>query len=430
MDKRKKLIRLFEKLYGLENKRPYGYQIALFNAPDAIKLVNKSRQAGISDAVAAWNLINALFMGKTCLIVSPSERQSKRMMTYIYSHLQALRDEGFAVDTIEETKSSITFEGGGEVYSLPNSPATIRGFKADIITFDEFAFFEHGTDDEVWDAVTPSISRGGEIFIISTPNGKFNRYYTMWHDPDFPAARSTIYYTECPDLDIEPIRGTYDPVKFRQEYENHFISDTELQEFPEELIQSCVDDIETGGHLLRHDAVYVGGYDVGRRQDMSALVVAECMHDGMLAVMHTEGRQDVPFDEQEHRLDHLLSNTNFRHFHIDETGLGMHLAENLKHKHGPVRPVSFTHQNKEAMVTTVKRLMTGGRLRLPDDELLLNSIRAIRRKYTEGNVLRFESDRRADIGHADLFWALALAVYGADTVRAMPRVGTRMGGKT
>jgi hypothetical protein len=48
---------------------------------------------------------------------------------------------------------------------------------------------------------------------------------------------------------------------------------------------------------------------------------------------------------------------------------------------------------------------------LPNDPLLINNIRSIKRKFTSGGFLRFDSDRTGEIGHADLFWALALGVF-------------------
>ena len=59
---------------------------------------------------------------------------------------------------------------------------------------------------------------------------------------------------------------------------------------------------------------------------------------------------------------------------------------------------------------------------IPDNPQLINSIRAIKRKYTEGNIIKFEAERRADIGHADLFWALALAVYDVEKGGGVPVV--------
>ena len=59
----------------------------------------------------------------------------------------------------------------------------------------------------------------------------------------------------------------------------------------------------------------------------------------------------------------------------------------------------------------MKRLMAEGKLKFPDDPILIDNIRAIRRKYSPSNYLVFEADRDPRIGHADLFWALCLALY-------------------
>jgi len=88
-----------------------------------------------------------------------------------------------------QTKGSHTFE----ISAVPNSPG-VRGSSNIIAIFDEFAHFgnsPHSTKDKpmdkfIYEAISPSISSFvdpegnpvGRLFIISSPNGKHNKFYS------------------------------------------------------------------------------------------------------------------------------------------------------------------------------------------------------------------------------------------------------------
>jgi phage FluMu gp28-like protein len=92
--------------------------------------------------------------------------------------------------------------------------------------------------------------------------------------------------------------------------------------------------------------------------------------------------------------------------------MGMHLSENL-HKKYPsrVEGVEFTNENKESMALDVRYCMERGNYALPRDRKLQKNLQAIQKTITASGNVRFDADRTDAIGHADLFWALALAEY-------------------
>jgi len=396
----------------------YPYQLKLIESDAPFKCINKSRQTGISYLYACWGFLQALLNDKTILVVSPSERQSKHLMSYVYKFLNEFRKD-YNIYITEETKSNLTFVDGGSFYSLPNNPNTVRGFRADMIIFDEFAHFLNGTDKEIMEAVMPSISRGGEIVFISTPFGSQNEFYKIWHDEGWQGEKFIINYRDCPDLNIDKIRANTDEITFAQEYDNAFITDSEGQEFPEVLIRSCINP-ELSTEISDTNKVYVGGVDIGRHEDMTALVFAEVQEDRYI-IRHVEAWRNMPFKEQHKRLAYYLSHYNFQEFNMDATGLGEMLVEVLGNEYH-INPVKFTNDIKQKMVLNLKREMQNGNVSLPDTPQLVSSIRAIQRKYTDTNYLKFDSPRNSDIGHADLFWALALALYKPDDAGGLPSV--------
>jgi phage FluMu gp28-like protein len=98
---------------------------------------------------------------------------------------------------------------------------------------------------------------------------------------------------------------------------------------------------------------------------------------------------------------------------IDATGIGAQLAEDLHAKHGQkVEEVTFNIENKEKMATATKRLFEERKIRIASAPALRRSINAVKRYTSLTGHFRFDADR-TDAGHADEFWALALAVAAA-----------------
>lgn len=407
-------INLFKKIFIMRfNREPYPYQIKLCEDESKFKIVNKARQIGISDGEACWDLINAIIENQTRLIVSPSQRQSKRVMDFIYFSLNKLREK-YRFKIIEETKSSIQFYDGGEIYSLPNSPNTIRGFKADHLKLDEFAFFLLNTDKDMLRAIEPSISRGGSLSIVSTPNGTDNVYHEIWTNQENydDYSRHLINWTECPDLDKEFIlkKKKTDELTYRQEYNNEFLEEVDEQEFPFALIQKIIN-MELEYEELRKDKIYLAGMDIGRRRDLSAIAIFEEV-EGRYILRKCITWFNKKWRWQEEQVAGLLNNYTFKSFLIDATGIGSEIAENLAEDFsGIVKPILFDNQIKQDMVLGLKEKMQDRRMEIPNDPMVINNIRSIQRNWSSGGLLRFDSKRDKQIGHADLFWGIALAMY-------------------
>jgi len=402
-----KILHLIHKL--IPHTYPYQDQIILCDNPELI--INKSRQIGISYLIAARALLKSIFEEKTELIISPSLRQSKHMMDYIYQHINHLKEGCDDIQFREETKTSIIFQTGGEIHSLPNSANTIRGFTASDIYVDEFAHFTNGTDKEIIESLAPSRSRGGNIWYISTPFGNQNLFYKYWVGRN-NINKMLINYKECPDLKPEIINQMKEILGedgFQQEFNNQFLSDMENQEFPMELITSCIDS-ELDYQEPEKNHVYLGGADIGRKQDQTAFIIIEKTPDGKYIIRNKQIMRNTPYEQQMNMFTFYLDNYHFSKFHIDESGIGNMIAEQLHYGHH-ITPVTFNNENKQTMVSNLKRLMQEKKLLLVDDPQIINNLRSIKRKYTNTNYLQFDSDRNSEIGHADLFWALCLCLY-------------------
>ena len=409
------LIKLTKYLFERDDKRLYSYQEEFLKAQAVSKkfIVNKSRQIGMSYTNAAWNLVSAVNRGDINLVVSPSIRQSMHFMEYVYHFLTIYRD--FCdVKTVEETKTNISFEEtGGAIFSLPNNPNTVRGFRAHRITFDEMAHFLNGSDRTMMTAILPSISRGGCISIISTPFGESNVFYDIWNKDAVYSdyTRFLINWNQCPDINKDGVLRIQarDPLTYAQEYNNQFLSEIDSAEFPFHVIEKCID-MEMQYEDLATNKIYKLGVDIGRKHDLTAIAIFEEVN-GINYLRSIETYYDKKYDWQLGRLKDIITNFTVKSVLIDATGLGNNLAENLVDEFGPIiHPILFDNEIKQDMVLGLKGLMHDGKIKFPNDPKLINNIRSIQRQYSAAGFLKFDSTKNSEIGHADLFWAVALAV--------------------
>jgi hypothetical protein len=99
---------------------------------------------------------------------------------------------------------------------------------------------------------------------------------------------------------------------------------------------------------------------------------------------------------------------------IDSTGMGAPLAESLEQEFGPrVEPVTFTAAVKEDMAYRVRRRMEQRLDLIPDAPQIARAFGAVKKLVTMAGNTRFDAER-TDLGHADEFWAKALADLAAE----------------
>ena len=155
------------------------------------------------------------------------------------------------------------------------------------------------------------------------------------------------------------------------------------------------------------------GFDVGRRQDRSVLWVVERVGD-VLWTRCLRVMGDAPFAAQEQLLDRLMQGRRVKRLCVDSTGIGMMLAERLRLRYGHrAEPIHFTAAVKSELAMPLVRLFQSRLVRVPADPAVREDLHKVRRTVTAAHHVRLAAPRDAD-GHADRFWALALACHAAE----------------
>jgi len=162
--------------------------------PDQLQLVQdyedynenvtrKYRQAGVTTVTAAW-ISKKLQVAKVenperVLIVANKRDTAIEMANKIRHFLDQWPDwmnVGFSPD--KNSESRFRLNNGCEVKAVATSTDALRGYTPTILIFDEAAYIEAGED--FWAASMASLSTGGKIILISTPNGFDPIYYGIY----------------------------------------------------------------------------------------------------------------------------------------------------------------------------------------------------------------------------------------------------------
>lgn len=421
------------------------YQLRWVCDRSRFKIGMWGRQTGKDFSCAAEAVEDCLQTPKTqWTILAAGERQA---LESVYQAKLWAEAYAFAIDQIREDRSGgealirsaeIWFANGSRLRALPANPATCRGLSTNLI-LTEFAF--HERPDDIWRAIYPSISnplRGGEkrLRIISTPNGRGNKFAELWFGAQAPgslyaASRVTIHdaVAQGLPLDVDELRaGLNDPEGWAQEYECEFI-DSSAVLLPYELIAQvespeCLDTASpefwsTPAGASDSEIIHLG-LDFGRKKDLTVCWALGATGSGCLATrevlclakMSTPRQVEVlaPRVQRAHRVA------------LDYTGPGVGLGDYLvekfgqydpeRHQFGKVQLVTFTQSVKCELFSKLRIACESRRLGIPVSRAIREDLHSIQRVALAGGGVTYRAPHTPD-GHADRCTALALAVHAA-----------------
>ena len=138
----------------------------------------------------------------------------------------------------------VRFPGGSRIVALSASPDAARGFGGNLI-LDEFAF--HRDSRRIWGSAFPVAARGGhKIRVISTPNGKGNKFYELMTAEESRWSRHFVDIYQAVEqglqVDIDELRaGMADEDAWAQEFELKWL-DEAASWLDYDLIAGCEHD--------------------------------------------------------------------------------------------------------------------------------------------------------------------------------------------
>ena len=162
--------------------------------PDQVSLVEdfenynenialKYRQAGVSTVTAAWSSKKLVFAKKNSpekiLVIANKLDTAVEVANKIRGFTEQWPNwvgVGFSAEKNSQRHFKLT--NGCEVKAVATSKDALRGYTPTILIFDEAAYID--ADDDFWAACMASLSTGGKVIVVSTPNGYDPIYYEIY----------------------------------------------------------------------------------------------------------------------------------------------------------------------------------------------------------------------------------------------------------
>ena len=143
----------------------------------------KYRQAGVSTVTAAWVSKKLSFASKSkpekILIIANKLDTAIEMANKIRGFIvQWPKWVGIDFSNEKNAQRHYKLTNNCEVKAVATSPDALRGYTPTILIFDEAAYIE--ADSDFWAACMASLSTGGKVIVISTPNGFDPIYYEIY----------------------------------------------------------------------------------------------------------------------------------------------------------------------------------------------------------------------------------------------------------
>ena len=406
----------------------YPYQKVWITDEARFKLMVKGRQTGLSFGTSFRHVRKRIKTRGTTVWISASQRQSKEAIEYVQTHARAVKQifDYAQIDFpgTDDKAEMVTFRhNGSRIVGLPANPDTMRGFSGDVV-LDEFGF--HRDPHKIWKGAMAIASRGFGVEVVSTPNGQQGKYWDVCREVGVPPMGMSertrwthgvwsVHWLDiyravqegCP-IDIAAMHeAAGDEDTWMQEYCCIFLADAENY-IPMELIVAAESEMATldvPGDFVATGDLFLG-VDIGRKKDRTVAWLVEKLGDVLItrAVIVLER---TPYRTQFEMISGLMRGV--RRCCVDATGIGAQIGEDLVRDFGGrVEAVEFNIANKESMATGTKRRFEDRTIRIPAANHIRRACNAVKRYTSPTGHFRFDAER-TEAGHADEFWALALA---------------------
>ena len=141
-------------------------------------IVLKSRQLGISTLAAGYSLWLMLFhRDKNILCLATTQATARNLVTkvmFMYDNLP----KWLQVPAKEKNKLSMRLANGSMISAVSSNPESARSSAVSLLLVDECAFIDN--IETTMTAALPTLSTGGQVMLLSTPNGIGNFFHKTW----------------------------------------------------------------------------------------------------------------------------------------------------------------------------------------------------------------------------------------------------------
>lgn len=352
------------------------------------------RQSGKSAAASIkFGKRAATKPNRMILMIALTEKQAYSLFDKTLVYLEQCYPQMIKYGKDKPTKHEISLKNGSVImcYAAGMQGDGLRGFTLTDLVVDEAAPMDRG----VFSSVMPMLSvTGGSIDIMSTPRGKDNFFYECSLNENF--TKFYISSEDCPRHDknfLESEKKRMSKLEYAQEYLAIFLD--ELQRlFNDDLLKKCC--IIKRKELEKQKKYYLGCDIAGLGKDETTYEVIEKINND-----NFEQRENI-IEKRNYTTDTsqkiltLEEVYGFKEIGVDDAGAGfgvwceLLLNDKTKRKvralNNATRPLNKDGNKnkkllKEEMYLNLLAGMEQGKVKLLDDDELIQSLKSVQFEY-------------------------------------------------
>lgn len=414
---------------------PFQNKLILDKSPRII--IEKSRQIGASYALAykIFDLLGGSKKTKDGIYVSQKEEAARKFLKDVVYWCRMFYGDGWN----DYTANKIRFPNGSTLYALSSNPDNLRGYSAQIVVLDEFAFIEE--QNRLYTAALPLVTRQGQLIILSTHAGPtyFSQLCSQAKNKEIEYNHYKVTLYDALDeglLDIIKRDDPTDPMF-------QLPKDQQRELFIQKIRSSCTSEaifdqeylVKVSGEgtsVVSADMYYqcqgelpdeeykpvgttIAGIDIGI-SDLTVIWVMEIDwtedHKPFYRPIHIQEIKGVSdLSQQTRTLSEIISKyeKSLEYVVIDNGSVGRSVSDQLTHTYGNlIIPTPVSHDSKKRFAEAVRRIFEEKRIVVPKNSRIQEDISAMSLTQTAMGNASYRGS--TSFSHCDYFCALGLAI--------------------
>jgi hypothetical protein len=157
-------------------------------------IILKGRQLGISTLSAGFILWRMIFNDDYNVVIVATKQKVAKNLVKKVKIMNDLLPSWMRSECIENNMLSVVLSNGSRIIAETTAEDVGRSEAASLVVIDECAHIKRMSD--IWTALQPTLSTGGDCIALSSPNGYGNWFHKTWCDAE--EGRNSFQTVELP----------------------------------------------------------------------------------------------------------------------------------------------------------------------------------------------------------------------------------------
>lgn len=339
-------------------------------------------------------------------IGGPNSETANRIWDEVWSMFVPAEDGaytpplGFLHAGHDKQRGLILIKGGAKIYKKTGeSPVSWQGERVTLVVTDE----SQDMPEDVWEKLMPALlDSGGRLIAIGITAGKgrFRSYWLRGQGSDDNFYSASVSTLANPVIHQRAKEAEMDVLDFLKADAEGDLTEDEfarqyLAEWREEEGQvfSKFEHLFTEGGYSPEEAVNYGphimGLDLGKLHDYTVAYIGNVATQKIVA---RDRFNKIDYLDQVPKIAKMYNAYKCRFIHMDSTGIGEAVAEQLRAAGCNIMPFVFSNKTKQALVSTMVREVERGNVRfLANDDILKKEMTAFEGSISPGGVIKYSA---------------------------------------